>query len=144
MKVERTGSTLPYGCDQVFDLLADIERYPEFLGGWISARILRREADTLYVEQTVGLGALRLAFASTAVLNRPVRIEIRSMDRLFRRYALTWHLQPTDSGCRIAVTAEIELASRLLQLGLERFLGSSVDDTLRAFEARAYALYRPG
>jgi ribosome-associated toxin RatA of RatAB toxin-antitoxin module len=41
----RAGTILPFTCEQVFALGADIERYPEFLTGWISARIMQREAS---------------------------------------------------------------------------------------------------
>ncbi|HTY50273.1 MAG TPA: type II toxin-antitoxin system RatA family toxin [Steroidobacteraceae bacterium] len=144
MKVESTGSALPYRCDQVFDLIAGIERYPEFLSGWLCARVVRRQADTLYVEQTVGFAALRLSFSSTAVLQRPHSIEISSTDEAFRRYSLRWHIQPVPPGCRIGVVAEIELASRLLQLALQQVMGTAIDDAIRAFEARAEALYGSG
>ncbi len=142
MRVENAGSTLPYRCGQVFDLLADIERYPQFLPGWSSAHISRRQGDTLYVEQVVGFGALRLPFSSVAQLHPPECIEIASQDRLFRRYALTWRIEPGAGGCRIGVTAEIELASWLLQLAVDRFLAGATDDIIAAFEARAHALYR--
>jgi coenzyme Q-binding protein COQ10 len=73
----RAGTILPFGCEQVFALAADIERYPEFLSGWISARIMQRETTICHVDQEVRFGPIRLLFRSTAVLDRPRRIDGR-------------------------------------------------------------------
>ena len=75
MKVDRA-VTLPFTCEQIFDLAADIERYPEFLPGWISARILSRAVDQLEVEQVLGIGPARVQFRSRAVLHRPKQIAV--------------------------------------------------------------------
>jgi hypothetical protein len=60
----------------VFDLAADIECYPQYLTGYISARIQRRDSNLCYVEQVVGFGPIRLQFASIAALHRPERIDV--------------------------------------------------------------------
>ncbi len=139
--IEKAGGVLPFSCEQVFDLVADIERYPEFLQGWISARIRRREANTVYVDQVVGFGPVRLAFVSQAVFDRPRRIDITSTDPTFRRYGLSWTIAPLPAGCRISVVAELELRSGFLQHALAHFLPDAVDDIVAAFEARARSLY---
>lgn len=140
--IERVGATLPFSCEQVFDMAADIERYPEFLAWWVSAKILRREADELTVTQTVGAGPIRLTFESRAALQRPCRIEVTSNDDLFRRYRFSWVVSPRPpASCAIGVTAECELQSFILQGVLKRLLPGAVDDIVAAFGARAHALY---
>jgi coenzyme Q-binding protein COQ10 len=139
--VIEVGRTLPFGCEQVFDLAADIERYPEFLKWWISARIQKRESNICYVEQVLGLGPMRLQFASTAVLHRPERIDVTSTDLPFRHFSLSWLVAAVPSaGCRISVAAELELRSRFLQQVVNQFLSGAVDDIISAFEARAYSI----
>jgi coenzyme Q-binding protein COQ10 len=140
--IEKVGRTLPFSCEQVFDLIADIERYPEFLKWWISARIQKRESNVCYVEQVVGFGPIRLQFASKAVLNRPQRIDVTSTDLSFRKYSLSWLVAAIPStGCRISVAADLELQSGFLQYVLNQFLPTSIDDIVTAFEARAHAIY---
>jgi coenzyme Q-binding protein COQ10 len=138
----RAGGTLPFSCEQVFDLAADIDRYPQFLTGWISSRIRKREDNVCHVEQVVGFGSVRLQFASQAVLHRPHRIEVTSTEPPFRRYSLTWLVaeMPTG-GCRISVAAELELRSGLLQRIVNRLLPTAIEDVVAAFEARAHSLY---
>jgi coenzyme Q-binding protein COQ10 len=142
MKIDRISRLLPFSSEQVFDLAADIERYPEFLPTWISARILKREANTLYVEQVLGVGPMRVQFGSTAVLRRPERIDITSSEPPFRRYSLTWLFEPGPlQSCRLGVMADLELESGFLQLVVNRVLPASIEDVIAAFEARARSLY---
>jgi ribosome-associated toxin RatA of RatAB toxin-antitoxin module len=54
--IEPLMRTLHCSCEQAFDIAADIERYPEFLRGWMSAKITKRDLNVCYVEQEVGFG----------------------------------------------------------------------------------------
>lgn len=140
--IQRASGTLPFSCEQVFDLAADIERYPEFLKGWISARIRKRESDIRHVDQVVGLGPLRLQFTSKAVLHRPERIEVTSAEAPFRHFSLSWMIAAVPTGgCRISLAAEVELQSTVMQQVVNRILPAAVDDIITAFEARARRLY---
>jgi coenzyme Q-binding protein COQ10 len=140
--IERAERMLPYGCDQVFDLAADIERYPEFLQGWISARVLRRESDILYVEQVLGFGPVRLQFVSKAELRRPEHIQVSSEDARFRRFSFRWEIsEAPTSGCRIGFAAEFEFRSGWTQHLVNPFLSGAIQEVGSAFEARAHALF---
>jgi coenzyme Q-binding protein COQ10 len=140
--IKRVGRTLPFDCEQVFDLAADIECYPEYLTGYVAARITKRDANVCYVEQVVGFGPVRLQFTSVAALHRPERIDVTSTDASFRHFSLSWLIVPASpSGCRIGITTEIELRSRLLQQIVKQLLPAAVDDIIAAFEARAHHKY---
>lgn len=142
MKIDAVSRLLPFSCGQVFDLAADIERYPEYLPGWISARILKREADLLDVEQVLGVGPARVQFRSRAVLQRPERIEVTSSEPPFRHYSLTWLLAPRPAlSCSLSIMVDLELESKLLEHLVQCVLPASIGDVVAAFEARAYSLY---
>jgi len=140
--IRKVCRTLPFDCEQVFDLAADIECYPQYLTGYISARIQKRESNLCYVEQVVGFGPIRLQFASIAALHRPERIDVTSTDTSFRHFSLTWLIVPAHpSGCCISIEIELELRSRLLQRIVNQLLPGAVDDIIAAFEARAHRIY---
>lgn len=142
MVIEQIGRLLPFSREQVFDLAADIERYPDFLRGWITARVRRRESNICYVDQVVGIGPLRLRFSSKAVLLRPVRIDVTSSDPPFRRFSLSWLVDAVPSaGCRVSVIADLQLQSSLLQQAVDLILPDRVADIVEAFEVRARGLY---
>jgi coenzyme Q-binding protein COQ10 len=145
MRIERVSRLLPFSCEQVFDLAADIERYPEFVPGWISARIVKREANILHVEQLLGVGPARVQFSSRAVLHRPDRIDVTSSEPPFQHYSLTWLIAPGPaSSCTLSVMADLELQSRLLQHVVDQVLPASIESVIGAFEARALSLYVRG
>ncbi len=145
MKIDRISRLLPFTCEQIFDLVADVERYPEFLADWISARIVQREANTLHVRQVLGIGPARLQFDSRTVLYRPERIEVTSSEPPFRHYALMWSFAPAPpASCNLSVIVDLELQSRLLQHVVQRVLPGSIADAITAFEARARSLYVRG
>jgi coenzyme Q-binding protein COQ10 len=142
--IEQVTRTLHCSCEQAFDIAADIERYPDFLTGWISARIQKRESNICYVEQVVGLGPIRLQFTSKAVLHRPERIEVTSAEAPFRHFRLSWQVTAVPpAGCRVSVAAEAKLQSRMMQRIVNQLLPAAVDDVITAFEARARRLYKP-
>ena len=78
MLSERVDRTLPYSPEQPFDLAADVERYPEFLHWWITARVRKREAEVYCTHQVLGIGPIRIEFESRTVLRRPERIDVTS------------------------------------------------------------------
>jgi coenzyme Q-binding protein COQ10 len=129
--------TLACSREHAFDIAADIERYPEFLKGWITARIVRREANRCYVDQELGFGPVRLHFASTAVLRRPASIDVTSREPPFRYFNLSWTFAALPAGgCEIRVAGAVEMRSGLLQLAVNPFLGAAAHDIVAAFEAR--------
>jgi coenzyme Q-binding protein COQ10 len=141
MLIEKTGRVLPFSREQVFDVAADIERYPDYLPGWISASIQSREGNTWYVEQVVGRGPVRVRFASKAVLQRPERVDITSSDRLFRRFSLSVRVVPGPSvGCSLSISAQLELRSPVLEKVLYQVLAGSIDASIVAFEGRAHRI----
>lgn len=138
-KVERS---LRYSAEQMFDLAADVERYPEFLGWWITARIRQRKGEIFYTNQVLGLGPIRVSFNSKTVLYRPRRIDVTSDEPPFRQFNLSWTFEPHPAaGCRVGLVAEIEFDSGLLQRIANRVLPGAIADIIAAFEARAHLLY---
>jgi len=127
--------------ERLFDIAADVERYPEFLRWWIAARVERREVNAYYTEQVLGLGPLRVRFSSKTILERPARIEVISHEPPFRRFGLIWAFTPEPSaGCRVSLAAELELHSGLLQRLVAAVLPGAVADIVAAFEARTREL----
>lgn len=140
-EVERA---LAYTPEQLFDLAADVERYPEFLPAWSAARVKKREGEVYYTDQVVRFGPLRERFASKTVLRRPLRIDVTSFDWTFRRFHLTWSFDPLTGGeCRVSLAADLELRSNLVQQLFGRALDRTFGAVMSAFEARAHRLYGP-
>jgi len=144
MKRRHESHWLPHTTGQMFDLAADIERYPEFLPFWRHARILRRENDTLTVQQELDLGIRRLRFESRAVLDRPGHLHISSTAPQFRCMEIDWRFTPAEQGgCVATLVVEIEMHMLLMDALAGRLTQSLTRDIFRRFVDRAACLY-PG
>jgi coenzyme Q-binding protein COQ10 len=140
---ERVDRILPYSPEQLFDLAADVERYPEFLHGWITARVRKREADVYYTDQVLGIGPIRVDFQSRTVLLRPERIDVASNEPPFRKFNLCWLFDSRpDGGCQVTLMAELEFRSYLLERLVDKVLSVSINDIIASFAARAQRLYQ--
>lgn len=144
MKQYRVERLVPYGAERLFDLIADVERYPEFLTGWKEARVHHREPDAYRTDQVLQLGPVRVQCATRTVLHRPTRIEVESREWPFRELRLVWNLNPlAEEGCRLRLDARVDCSAMMLRLVLDRMLPTLVEDIVSSFEHRARQLYGP-
>ena len=133
---------LKYTAPQLFDLVADVGRYPEFLPWVIEARVRRRIDHTVLVDMTMGVGALRRRFSTVAVLHRPHRIDISSGDPLFRRFEQRWTFEPAvEGGTDVEYRVDFQFRSRRLQLLIAASLAERVRLGMVAFERQARRVY---
>src|SRR5262245_15084160 len=134
--------TLPFSPQQLFDIAADVERYPEFLPGWISARVYRRQGDVYYTDQVLRFSVFRERFSSRTALQPPARIDVTSTDGPFRFFELTWTFQPEPRGlCRVALTVSMIFHSRLVETAFGAVVESQIGALMSAFERWARTLY---
>lgn len=134
---------LPYGRDQVFDLVADVERYPEFLPWCLACRVKRRESPTLFTaDLIIGFKMIRERFTSRVSLFRPDRIDVTYQDGPFRYLNNHWNFGVTDDGgCEIDFYIDFEFKSKTLQRVIGTLFNEAVQRMVNAFEHRATSLY---
>jgi len=133
---------LPYTPQQLFDLVADIERYPEFLPWCVAARVRERHDDRLVAEMIIGFKMLRERFTSRVKLDREaLRIDVAYEDGPFKYLTNYWNFEAHPSGCTIDFYVDFEFRSRLLQKLIEALFYEAIRRMVRAFEIRAQALY---
>jgi len=143
MPIHAEQRVLPYRPEQLFDLVADIERYPEFLPWCVAARIRRREGNTIHADLVIGFKMLRERFTSRVALDRPnLRIDVSYAEGPFRYLNNHWIFEPMpDGACRIDFYVDFEFRSRLLRSTMGFVFGEAVHHMVRAFEGRARKLY---
>ena len=140
----KVSRVLPYEPEQVFDLVADVERYPDFLPWWVAVRVSQRDGEVYYTDQVVRFGLVRERFSSKTVLRRPERIDVTSSDRLFRHFSLAWTFDSDLEGnCRVALAVDLEFHSRLFHELFGRVLPHTLGGIISAFETRACRVYGP-
>jgi coenzyme Q-binding protein COQ10 len=136
---------VPYAPEQVFDLVADVERYPEFLPWCVAARVRRWEGSNAFVaDLVIGYKVFRERFTSHVRLQRPGRIDVAYYEGPFKYLNNHWNLIPRDDGgCIIDFYVDFEFRSRALQKVIQTLFNEAVQRMVGAFEKRADALYGP-
>ena len=132
---------LPYTQEQLFDLVADVERYPEFLPWCVGARILRRDGNVLTADLIVGFKMLRETFTSKVTLNRLSYSQVEYQKGPFKHLKNIWNFIPRDGGCEIDFYIDFEFKSRLLRNIMGPLFGEAVRRMVGAFEDRAKTIY---
>lgn len=131
-----------YSAAQLFDLVADVERYPEFMPWVIDARIQRRDNHTIMVDMAIAAGPLRKWFSTVAILDRPHRIDIGSRDPIFDRFEQRWIFAPAaNGGANVEYHVDFRFRSRVLQLLMGASFADRAVATMSAFKRRAHRLY---
>lgn len=147
MPTFRSTQTVGHSPVQMFDLVADVERYPEFLPLCESLRVLRRSqsgegVETLVAVMGVGYKAVRESFTTRVTLDRPrLRILVEYVDGPFKYLENRWTFKPHAAGSEVDFFISYEFRS--LTLGL--LMGSVFDKAFRrfvgAFQDRADEIY---
>jgi coenzyme Q-binding protein COQ10 len=132
---------LPYRPEQMFALVADIERYPEFLPWCVGARIRRRDGDTVHADLVIGFKMFRERFTSKVVLSPPGRIDVEYAEGPFRYLRNHWTFLPTEEGCEVDFYVDFEFRSLVLQKVIGVVFTEAVKRMVAAFESRARQLY---
>jgi coenzyme Q-binding protein COQ10 len=133
---------LPYTADQLFTLVAEVDRYPEFLPWCLGARIRERHDNVIVADLLIGFKMVRERFTSRIVLDRPDRIDVSYTEGPFRYLNNHWTFVPQENGCTlIDFYVDFEFRSRVLQKIIEVLFNEAVKRMVAAFENRARQLY---
>jgi coenzyme Q-binding protein COQ10 len=134
---------VPYPPDQLFDLVADVGRYPEFLPWCVGARVRSRTATELVADLTIGFGPFRETFTSRVTLDRPHRIKVRYENGPFRYLNNQWEFISHPTGTEVDFFVDFEFRSRLLQAAIGMVFNEAVRRMVNAFRRRARQVYGP-
>ncbi len=127
--------------EQMFDLVADVRRYPEFLPWCVGARVLTKTETELVADLTIGFRMFRESFRSRVALDRPGQVRVSYENGPFRYLNNTWTLRPHPQGCEVDFFVDFEFRSTVLQAVIGVVFNEAVRVMVGAFERRARVLY---
>lgn len=132
---------LPYTPEQLFDLVTDIERYPDFLPWCVAARIRRRESNVLYADLMIGFKMVRERFTSKVTLGKS-RVDVVYIEGPFKYLNNHWIFEPAeDGGTNIDFCVDFEFQSAVLRTLIGAVFNEAVRLMVASFERRARHLY---
>lgn len=138
----REQRTLPYTPEQMFDLVADVGRYKEFLP-WVIATRIRSDNETeMVADMVVGFKQLRERFTSRVQKDRPNEIRVHYVDGPLRDLDNIWNFSATETGgCAIDFCVDFTFKSRVFEALAGQYFDRAFRKMVAAFEARADELY---
>jgi coenzyme Q-binding protein COQ10 len=138
---------LAYSPDQLFEMVGDVDRYPEFVP-WLTSmrtwniRDIEPGVTSLDAEAGVGISFLRERFATRVTRDANAgRINVSLIHGPFRVLENDWRFFPDPQGTRVEFSIDFEFKSRLLDAFLAANMDRAIDKLIACFEARARTLY---
>ena len=133
---------LPYSCEQMFDLVADVGRYGEFLPWVVATRVRSNSESEMVADMVVGFKSLREKFTSRVEKKRPDAINVHYVDGPLRDLDNDWTFRPTaDGGCEIDFCVQFSFKNKVFEALAGQYFDRAFRKMVGAFEARADALY---
>jgi coenzyme Q-binding protein COQ10 len=133
---------LPYSAEQMFDLVADVARYPEFLPWVVATRVRSDDGAEMLADMLVGFKALREKFTSRVLKHRPDRLEVIYIDGPMRDLDNVWHFRPLPGGgCEIDFCVEFSFKNKMFEMLAGQYFDRAFRKLVGAFETRAHELY---
>ena len=132
---------LKYSAQDMFTLVGDVEAYPQFLPGCVSARVEHVEGPQVRARLGFRVKGLSDSFATENRLDDN-RIHMRLLDGPFRQLDGHWLFLPlTDTACKVSLQLSLEFGNRLMEVTLAPWIDRAVNGVMDAFRLRADALY---
>lgn len=134
---------VPYAPGQLFDLVADVGRYPEFLPWCVGADVREQSETHLVADLTIGFKVFRESFTSRVALDRPDMVHVSYENGPFRYLNNHWKFIPHERGCLVDFYVDFEFRSRLLQAAIGVVFNEATRLMVNSFLRRARSVYGP-
>ena len=133
---------VPFSCQQMFDLVADIESYPEFLPWCRSTTVHKREPERVEASLEVARGPFRKALTTENAMVAPKRITMRLLKGPFSRFDGAWQFEDVaGQGTRVSLVMRFDIEAGLLRRTLAPLFSDIANTMVEAFCQRARAVY---
>lgn len=133
--------TVAFSCEQMYNLVNDVERYAEFLPYFVESVVHHRDEDEVQATLTVTAVGMQKSFTTRNRLQANKMIEIRLIDGPFSHLEGFWRFDETQEGCLISFDLEFDFAGRMFSMLLGPAFEQVTNTMVDAFCDRAQVLY---
>ncbi len=145
MRRVHRSALVPHSAAQMFDLVNDVEAYPEFLPWCRQSRVLDSSDNQMRAEVGMSLAGISRSFTTRNTLQRPDRIMLHLVDGPFRHLEGEWQfIALREDACRVTLDLTFEVSNRLFSMALTPAFEKVGNSLVDAFSRRADALYGRG
>jgi coenzyme Q-binding protein COQ10 len=133
---------MPWSPEQMFDLVADVRRYAEFLPWVVATRVKSDSEHEMVADMMVGFNALREKFTSRVRKDRPREIAVEYLDGPMKSLSNVWTFAPDgEGGCVIDFCVDFTFRNAIFEKLAGQYLDRAFRKMVTAFETRAEKLY---
>lgn len=135
---------IAYSAEQMFDLVADVARYGEFLPWVVATRVRSDNECEMVADMLVGFKAIREKFTSRVQKHRPDRLNVHYIDGPLKDLDNSWTFrQLADGGCEIDFSVDFTFRNPVFEALAGKYFDRAFRRMVEAFEQRAAVLYGP-
>lgn len=133
---------MPWSCEQMFDLVADVGRYGEFLPWVVAVRVRSNSETEMVADMLVGFKAIREKFTSRVQKHRPDHINVHYVDGPLRDLDNSWTFRPGEGGgCELDFCVDFTFRNPVFEALAGQYFDRAFRRMVEAFEQRAATLY---
>ncbi|ATF91366.1 Ribosome association toxin RatA [Cedecea neteri] len=141
-QISRT-ALVPYSAEQMYQLVNDVNSYPEFLPGCTGSRVIDASANQMTAAVDVSKAGIRKTFTTRNTLTDNQSILMQLVDGPFKKLMGGWKFTPlSEDACRIEFQLDFEFTNKLIELAFGRIFKELAGSMVQAFTTRAKEVYR--
>tara|TARA_R100001224_G_scaffold29069_3_gene16068 strand:+ start:39298 stop:39765 length:468 start_codon:yes stop_codon:yes gene_type:complete len=131
-----------YSAEQMFNLVNDIDSYPEFVPGCADSRVVEQNGDYKVASLQISKAGIQKTFTTRNKLVKPERIDMELVDGPFKKLTGGWVFKPlSDDACKVELKLDFEFSSRLLGMAFGKIFSEVTSKMVDAFVKRAEQVY---
>ncbi len=143
-QIERS-ALVPYSNRQMFDLVNDVARYPEFVPSCEASRIVSESEQEIVAELCINKAGIRHAFTTRNTLIEPTQVRLDLVDGPFKHLSGQWEFQELAAdACKVTLRLDFEFSSKLLHFAFGKIFNEMTSRMVDAFAERARQVYGNG
>ncbi|MGM0524848.1 MAG: type II toxin-antitoxin system RatA family toxin [Pseudomonadota bacterium] len=140
-RIEKS-ALVSHSAQQMFDLVNDIDKYPDFVPGCVGAKVIEQGDDYKVATLDISKAGIRKSFTTRNTLIAPERIDMQLVDGPFKQLSGGWRFTPlADDACKIQFELDFEFANRLLGMAFGKIFSEVTARMVDAFVERSKKVY---
>lgn len=133
---------VPYSCSQMFNLVADVARYPEFLPWCGGSTVHEQDEHGMEASVTISFAGIKQTFTTRNTHNEPNSIKVELVRGPFSKLVGHWNFEPLgDSACKVVYVMEYKISSRALDTVIGPVFNRIATSFIDSFSKRAQDVY---
>lgn len=133
---------VPYSCEQMFNLVNDIERYPEFLDWCSCAEIIEYTANEIVAELTISYSGIDKSFTTRNSLMSSNKIMMNLVEGPFKHLTGSWDfIAINNQGCKVEFKLDFEFSNYFVSLMFGKVFQEIAEKIVNNFSKRAQDVY---